>query len=177
MPRYNPLRPDKGRTMQCVYWTFLELPDYVLQHVDGWFLFGALRSTVADEYGGISKLIKHILLLFFVEGPQNFSTGVFMFAGQDQILCRAKFGGLLCDEKASKEVLSLKGASGTKPCSTCKNVARGVNVSLLADNYLIGIECADYGRMDFHTNESFWQMIDLISAAKPAMNKKQFEAL
>ena len=100
-----------------------------------------------------------------------------MFAGQDQILCRAKFGGLLCDEKASKEVLSLKGASGTKPCSTCKNVARGVNLSLLADNYLIGIECADYGRMDFHTNESFWQMIDLIIAAKPAMNKTQFEAL
>ena len=34
----NVLRPDKGRTFEAVYWTFMELPDWFRsQASDGWF--------------------------------------------------------------------------------------------------------------------------------------------
>jgi hypothetical protein len=36
----NVLRPDKGRSLQCVYWTLLDLPDWFRSRGYGWFHYG-----------------------------------------------------------------------------------------------------------------------------------------
>ena len=35
----NPLRPDKSRTTECLYWTIVDFPDHVLSSSVGWFVF------------------------------------------------------------------------------------------------------------------------------------------
>ena len=57
----NPLRPDKGRSVQAIYWSIAELPDYILKRCDGWFLFGCLRNTIVDKQpAGQSLSLIHI---------------------------------------------------------------------------------------------------------------------
>ena len=41
----NPLRHDKGRTTQAVYWTFADMPDRMLTSEATWFVVAAIRST------------------------------------------------------------------------------------------------------------------------------------
>ena len=41
----NPLRPDKSRQTQCVYWTFADIPDKNLCNDDCWLLGTVARST------------------------------------------------------------------------------------------------------------------------------------
>jgi hypothetical protein len=69
------------------------------------------------------------------------------------------FGGFLADEKAHKVIFLVKGASGTKFCTTCKNCVNRMEVSEHR-GYLVGLDCCDYGRLDYHTNESFYMMVD-----------------
>ena len=63
----NPLRPEKSRTLQAIYWAFLDWPQLLLQRTAAWPAFGAIRSTLVSEYlpGGVAALMKSILLLFF----------------------------------------------------------------------------------------------------------------
>ena len=45
----NPLRHDKGRTTECVYWTIAELPDHVLVKASGWLVFSTIRTTLVEQ--------------------------------------------------------------------------------------------------------------------------------
>ncbi len=62
----NALRPDKGRTFEAVYWTFLELPDWFRSHVDvGWMPLCFVESKKMDAVlGGMSAVVKAIVRLF-----------------------------------------------------------------------------------------------------------------
>ena len=62
----NPNRPEKSRTLQAIYWAFLEWPQYILQRTGAWPIFGVLRSRIVEKHpGGMAELMKHILKLFF----------------------------------------------------------------------------------------------------------------
>ena len=67
----NLLRPEKSRTLQAIYWGFLEWPQHVLQRTAAWPVFGTLRSKVVDKIaGGVSGLMALILRVFFATiGP------------------------------------------------------------------------------------------------------------
>ena len=171
----NPLRPDKGRTTQSVYWCFADWPQWVLQRADAWLLFTTVRSSVVSQLpGGVSNLMRKILNIFFPASGDSFTRGVTFVRrqpiGHSNIMLTAEFCGFLADEKAHKEILGVKGAAGTKPCTTCKNVVQFVETS--ADPYLTGISCADYAALDYHTNDSFYAMVDRLSAAKTELKTK-----
>ena len=58
----NPLRPDKARTLQAIYWCCADWPQWVLQRTAAWPCFGTIRSAlVKDLPGGCSQLMKMIL--------------------------------------------------------------------------------------------------------------------
>ena len=118
----NPLRPEKSRTLQAIYWAFAEWPQHVLQRTAAWPVFGTLRSTIADKVpGGVAGLMTKVLAVFFAAAGPSFANGVHICKGPTTRLITAVFGGFLMDEKAHNQVFGSKGASGTKCCMTCKN--------------------------------------------------------
>lgn len=174
----NPLRPDKGRTLLAVYWTFLNFEAHVLQRAEGWFSLGVLRSSIVSQLPGrTSGLMRRIVKMFFGEQGTSFANGVAYCSNGQRVILRAAFAGFLSDEKAHKEVFGVKGASGTKPCITCKNVVRLIDLSLVPGNYLVGIDCVDYRRFDYHSNADYFTMVDRLRASKPVMTKKAFDQL
>ena len=161
----NPLRPDKGRGTQAIYWCFADWPQWALQRSSVWLLFGVVRTTLVEELpAGESQLMKAVMNVFFSKTGHSFTNGCLIHHGQDSVLVRAVFKGFLADEKAHKEIWASKGASGTKPCLSCKNVTRFLEVS--TDPYLVGIDCVEQNRLDKHTNESVYAMVDRLQAAK-----------
>ena len=173
----NPLRPEKSRTLQAIYWAFSEWPQHVLQRTAAWPVFGTLRSTLADKVpGGVSGLIKQVLLTFFNPGGASLSNGVVIAHSGGSLLVTAELGGFLMDEKAHNQVLGSKGASGTKPCLTCKNCYNRVSKHAIdATEGAIGISCHDPDLFDKHTDESLYEMYDHL-AAMPA-NDPEYQRL
>ncbi len=156
----NPLRPDHGRGTQSIYWSFVEWPQWALQRSAVWLLLGVIRTSLVDDMpAGESGLMRHMLNICFQATSPSFILGIVIPICAESIILRAVFGGFLADEKAHKEIFLVKGASGTKFCTTCKNCVNRMEVSEHR-GYLVGLDCCDYGRLDYHTNESFYMMVD-----------------
>ena len=115
----NPLRPEKSRTLQAIYWAFADWPQHVLQRTAAWPVFGTIRSTLVEKLpGGVAGFLKRVMLTFFAEVGHNMSRGfTFVKAGGERIIRRAIFAGFLCDEKAHNQICGNKGASGTPHAS------------------------------------------------------------
>ena len=174
----NPLRPDKGRSTQSIYWCFADWPQWALQRAGVWLLFGVVRSSLVSELqAGESGLMRHVMKIFFAEHGHSFSRGSLINTASGQSLLQASFGGFLADEKAHKEILLAKGASGTKPCITCKNVVRHIDPVHRSD-YLQGLDCVSYEKLDYNSNADVFLMADRLVAAKAGgMSKKDFAQL
>ena len=62
----NPLRPEKSRTLQAIYWCCSNWPQHILQRTGAWPCFGTIRSRIADAVpGGVAGLMRRILMVFF----------------------------------------------------------------------------------------------------------------
>lgn len=171
----NVLRPDHGRSFEVVYWSFLELPRWFRSNASAsWFpLLFVESKKLHDVEGGMSAVAKAVVHLFFPAGTESFnfeSTG--MLIGDVHV--RAKFGCWLADERAIKSVLSCKGASGHKPCVTCKNVVTRMD---RADPYLVHFACSDESKFDKHSAESFAAMVRDLKAKEGATTKAEFDFL
>ena len=109
----NPYRPEKSRTLQCVYWIFTDFPQYVLQRSGAWFVFATVRSTILEKLpGGFSQFMGMVLHSFFKAHGDSFDKGIMLPSDDAAFVIRARLGGLLCDDKAHTQNFSLKGASG-----------------------------------------------------------------
>lgn len=172
----NVLRPDAGRTFEAIYWTFMEFPDWFRSQVDvSWFPLCFIEAKkVADIPGAIAKIAKAVVHQFFPEDVESFNfhrTGVIL----RDLHVRAQFGCWLADEKAIKEIVSCKGASGYKPCVSCKNV---VNRTTPGEaDYLVHISCNDTSRFDRHTVASLALMADDLAAKKGISTHAEFSFL
>ena len=109
----NPLRPEKSRTLQAIYWAFVDWPQWMLQRTAAWPVFGTIRSTLVKELaGGVAYLMLRILSVFFSDSGQSMERGLTIVNAKEPLLITAVFAGFLCDEKAHNEVADTKGASG-----------------------------------------------------------------
>ena len=110
----NPLRPEKSRTLQAVYWAFVDWPQHVLQRTALWPCLGTIRSSLCAELpGGVSQLMKLILKVFWPTTGPSFEKGVTIEnSAIGTHIVTARFHGFLCDEKAHNQVFGSKGASG-----------------------------------------------------------------
>ena len=68
--------------------------------------------------------MRRVLNVFFSEKGHFFERGCILDCRGAKFVHRANFAGFLADEKAHKEIFEAKGASGTKPCISCKNIAQ-----------------------------------------------------
>ncbi len=153
----NVLRPDFGRSFEAIYWSFLEFPDWFRTRAqNGWFLFAFVECKVVKTVpGGMAAITKKVIQTFFpaVDGQFNFDkTGVIVKYNNAEHHIRATFGCWLADEAAIKEIVSCKGASGSKPCVCCKNV---VNRTKPGDGeYLVHVSTTDPSKFDEQTFDS-----------------------
>ena len=174
----NPLRPDYGRATQDIYWCFADWPQWALQRSAIWMVFGILRtSLMVDLPAGASGLMRSIMNIFFPAEGTSFLAGCLIKKGSASIVLRANFAGFMADEKALKEIMLVKGASGTKCCPTCKNLVNRLDVP--EDHlYLVGLDCTDVTALDFHTNDAFFEMVDRLRAGKAVgMTKNSSQSL
>jgi len=110
----NPLRPEKSRTLQAIYWCFADWPQWLLQRTAAWPTFATIRSTLVDKLPGkVAGLMARVLLTFFPTVGHSFARGVSIQVSMaKQQLVTSVFAGFLCDEKAHNQVAGTKGASG-----------------------------------------------------------------
>lgn len=174
----NPLRPSKGRTTQCIYWTFVDLPAHLLVQTRFWFLFAAVRSSVVSEIpGGVSGIMKLVLHKFFPADGSGLQRGILLVNRDRQHLLRACFGGFMADEKGLKEVFSYKGASGSKPCMTCSNVVRISDKTALEGSSLVDLSCSDRSLFRRHTKQTVLGIVERLRAGKETMTRTQYSKL
>ena len=173
----NPLRPDKSRTAQAVYWVFTQWPDHVLSRSACWLQFGVLRSSICSALpAGASGFMRSIMHTFWPSNGPSFGRGALIRHNSQDVAFVAQFGGYLCDEKAHKELFFLKGASGSKPCINCANLLQFVEEEDLGTT-LCSLACTDMSKMKRHTNASVYSMVDKLRVEKDKLNKKNFAAL
>ena len=125
----NPLAKGKDlRKVQGVNWTFEELDDlWSCEYV--WFELCAVRSDLVEKMkGGMSQLIRRMMLLFF--DPAGFDIlnagiqlnlyGEHVDAAPTHLFARHSFN--IADYPAHTEVLGNRTHNASKPCCCCRNV-------------------------------------------------------
>ncbi len=117
----NALRVDQGRKYTAVYWSILELPHWYRVGDGGWMplLFvqvGHLRSAGVT----VASLTRQVFRALWnpADGAFNLATTGVRFGSGHLFL---DFCCFLADEAGLKEMLSVKGAAGSKPCLLCLN--------------------------------------------------------
>lgn len=166
----NVLRPDKGRDVQHILWSFVEFPGWLSVREQGWFTFGCIRTASLDTLpSGTSCLMKHVVHAF----DELAVTGGMIagLANEGPTLFKGRFAGFLGDEKGLKELYNTKGPSGTKPCLTCKNVVQFLDEEVAADPYLVSFRCCDKHKFDACSDNEVYQMVDeleRIATTRPA---------
>ena len=169
----NALRPDKGRSLQCLYWTLAEFPHWFRSRRCGWFVFATVLSKdVIAMPGGVSGLLRKMMHVFWSTSGWNFHTVGIRLPGE--FLLRGSFMCMLGDEKAIKEMWGLKGASGTKPCCWCKNVVGRMHVDRM-DPYFVHHTWGT--RFDMHTPESWTDILTTLEHHVAYSNKGHVDNL
>ena len=174
----NPFRPEKSRTLQCVYWCFADWPDFMLTRTFAWPVLTLIRSTVVSSIaGGMAYVCRLLLRLFFPENGHSLSgSGVPMSVRGFTFTVTAVFAWFLCDLKGYKENLGWKGTTGTLCCLNCVNVAKKKNVRGDVGR-VVGLDCADRTKFIARSNDDIYNNVDELAAEHPRMSTTNFEKL
>ena len=126
--------------------------------------------------GGMSALFVKVMQCFW--GPElNLQTlGVRLMRGtaDASFVAKIKFGCFLSDEKAEKEIIGVKGASGTRMCLECVNCVR-ISAEAVEGTTMVNFANPDMTKFERHSVETFNATLDHIMSAAATMNKSQFK--
>jgi hypothetical protein len=175
----NPFRPEKSRKLLCIYWAFVDWPDWLLTRSFAWPCFSVLRSAmVADVDAGMSYIARLILHVFFPDTGDSLERGIFLRSPNgEQYMIKAIFAGWLCDLAGHKDILCWKGWQGNVCCFGCRNLDRRHRGPMSADG-VIGIDCADTTHFNAGqnvTSDTIFAIIDDLSVQKHTLVKSAFE--
>ena len=87
-----------------------------------------------------------------------------------------KYGFIIVDEKAEKELLGLKGASGMRMCASCLNCVK-TEKRIPAGSNLVLFSDPDMGKFEQNTPLLVSAALDHLAAQKGVLNKTRFGAL
>ena len=175
----NALRPDPSRSAACFYWTLKNLPSWYHTRQEGWFFFGCFPTKFLSQLpGGYTFLFSKMLEVFFEGEVWNFERGFPCRSSQGTFVFKAPFAVLLSDEKSIKEMWSLRGAAGTKPCFRCVKVVGHMTPGQVAAanlGWIVHYQCPDRAKFAQHTSASFQEMRDKLQLVRG--NKKECHKL
>ena len=126
-----------------------------------WFHVGVLRSSVVKEViGGFSCALRLLMRAFFLEAD-SFTNGILLALDTGPTLLFARLRIHLGDEAALSQGLSIKGASGIRPCLCCANVLkRDSGLAHRRPRDLVEVSCTDFSKFVRNTDRDIWQLYD-----------------
>ena len=171
----NPFRPERSRTLMCIYWSFVDWPAHILSRTFAWPCFSLLRSsTIKKIDGGMSYLARSILRIFFpLEGP-SLERGIFIQSPHGAYMVKAIFAGWLCDLLGHKEVTEWKGTSGNVCCLECGNLHKAVRGG--GDSRGVILDCVDKSQWGSRSNEEIFAKVDELDDLSRTCTPSQLEA-
>ena len=172
----NPFRPEKSRTVTCIYWTIVDWPAWMLQRSGLWPVLAFIRdSVVAQVNGGLSNIMGHMLRLMFLPeaGEPSFVTGIVMPGG---FTIHGKFIGFLADLAAHKDIFQFKGAAGFKCCFECQNVIKHKVVDSACGKF-VGLGCSDPTRFERYEDSDVFFIADELLRVSSSVSLAKFEDL
>ena len=155
-------------------WTMSAFPDWFIVRTAAWLPLCVLPAKDVDG-GNVSAVLADMAKLFCGDGTFNFdSTGMTLVDHNDQEYhFTAYIGGIIADEKQHKELACVRGAAGNKPCMTCLNVTRFIDLE--GQDYLIPLEETDVSKFDYMTTTTFNALAENVQAQHPHMTRTGFE--
>ena len=171
----NQLKHCNARKLQVLYWSFWELGPHALSTESCWFPLMAVRSCLVQKLGGMSKLWRQAMELFFT--GHDFRTGLYLRTYGTLVF--ADIGVLVADEAAIKQALENKGASGTVLCCHCSNVIDFKSQLQWHDRSgeLVSSLSTDVRSWRLHTENSVKQLIAFLQEQRSVLNLGQFAKL
>ena len=155
----NPFRPEKSRTLQCVYWAFADWPSHVLSRTFSWLVLFTMRSTMVEKIpGGMSYMCRLMLRCFFQEQGHSMDRGIMLTFNNESFLVTAVFAGFLCDLKGHKENTEWKGTGANVCCLSCANVDKRLLGS--HDANVVGLDCHDPSKFIRRDDQDVFILID-----------------
>ena len=157
--------PKHTRHSVVFYWTFLEFGADLLSREQLWATPVVLRTRIAKKLPGqIAQLFNIVLKGFFgADGHDICHAGVTvdLYDGTRRVKIFAKLGVVLADEPALKEMLSLKGHQGLKPCILCLNATlyKTPHPPHLRTHLAVPIIKTKLADFTVHTSESMREMV------------------
>ena len=176
----NVLRPDARNQRLCFYFALLDLPPWWRARDIGWFPIGYMSSEQLKSISGGTSCIFRMILRHMFLGDGSFSACSAIPCAPalgGEIAIRSVFKCLVADEKAIKECLFSKGASGSKPCILCKNICNVAPGRLRDDPWLRHYKVAKPCDFETHDDASIWEMADRLVTARPLLGKGAFSEL
>ena len=159
----NPFRPEASRKLQCIYWCIADWPQHVLQRSFAWPVFSLIKESVLENIdGGLGRLMRVILRIFFSETGDSFSRGVHIHDKHGGFVVTGIFAGFLQDLVGHKETSEMKGHNGLKLCMTCSNVLSTRFRAPRAGE--VDASCSDPSKFVYRTNEQVFEAVDGLKA-------------
>jgi hypothetical protein len=160
----NPMRHDKGRTLQAIYWIISAWPQYILKRTEAWFTFAVLQSRIAAQLpGGIAALFPIVLKVFMPEGTPHIT--LIVHKAKESIAAPLSMHGFISDLKANSELFGVKSTAGTKTCSTCDNCVQFIPAEF-AGRILRDMGCADLTDYIQNSDADLYAKADKLLAAE-----------
>lgn len=155
----NPFRPEASRKLQCIYWCIVDWPQHVLQRSFAWPVFSIIKQSLVDAIpGGLSRLMRIVLRIFFGTSGPSFKTGVHLVHRSGDFVVQGMFVGFLADLLGHKEISDWRGSNGVYNCLTCQNCVNFVHRRPRAGE--VSSNCSDITLFTKRTNEAIFNDID-----------------
>jgi len=160
----NPLRHDAGRSLEAIYWSIVEWPDWMLMRHENWFCLAVVQSKICDKIpGGVSSLTPYVLNMFW---PRMQPITVMLTSGQDQVVINLEFVGFIADLDGHAKMGGFKTIAAIKCCVECENVVRFIDTT--TTHTLVGIDCGNPAKFVRNTNADVFAKADRLRAAHVA---------
>ena len=130
----NVHRPDAGRSYVAIYWTFMDLPSWLLHSVDGWFVLAFVPKRIWRLIPGEqSGLMAALLKVFWPDdGVLSFAGGLLVRHGMHRLVLKAEgVTAWLLDGDAVPKLTLAKTMSAFKCCCKCRNVVARISADRL----------------------------------------------
>ena len=162
------LRPDNRRKFSAFYCSFVELGAEALRWEVAWFPMAVLRS--ADDI--VLTVALRLLLTWLAE---RLLPGIILPLQGGPTYLFARIAIHLADEAALKSGLSVKGASGIRPCLRCGNILKKHSDLSSRRPGLFEITETGTSRFVAVTDEELWRRYDQLEAMVGACTATELE--
>ena len=167
----NVLLPKNPRKLQCIYWTWKQHGAQLHSHERLWFVLGIARSDIVRRLPGkMSEYFKLAMRNFFA--PTDIRNGMLIMLPDSER--KVLFGD---DEAALKDILDMKGASGTLPYPLCRNLVshRSDLASFDTTGSMVDSTNLDLSLVEFHSDASIRDIMRFLKEKKDSCTKNDFQ--